>query len=48
MVTHDPIAASYAGRVLFLADGRLVEEMRQPTPSRVLDRMRRFEPQAVR
>ncbi|WP_033291302.1 ABC transporter ATP-binding protein [Amycolatopsis jejuensis] len=48
MVTHDPIAAGYADRVLFLADGRLVDEMRQPTPGRVLDRMRRFEPQAVR
>jgi putative ABC transport system ATP-binding protein len=43
MVTHDPIAAGYADRVLFLADGRLVDEMTQPTPDRVLDRMRRFD-----
>jgi putative ABC transport system ATP-binding protein len=49
MVTHDPIAAGYADRVLFLADGRLVDEMTQPTPDRVLDRMRRFDAgQAVR
>ena len=37
MVTHDPTAASYAHRVLFLADGRLVGELVDPTPSRVLD-----------
>ncbi|ONI83066.1 ABC transporter [Actinosynnema sp. ALI-1.44] len=48
MVTHDPIAAGYADRVLFLADGRLVDEMAHPTPDRVLDRMRRFDAQAVR
>ncbi len=48
MVTHDPIAAGYADRVLFLADGRLVDEMARPTPDRVLDRMRRFDAQAVR
>lgn len=40
MVTHDPIAASYADRVVFLADGRVVDEMPQPTPERVLDRMK--------
>jgi putative ABC transport system ATP-binding protein len=43
MVTHDPVAASYAGRVLFLADGRIVDEMADPTADRVLDRMKRFE-----
>jgi len=43
MVTHDPVAASYAGRVLFLADGRIVDEMADPTAERVLDRMKRFE-----
>ncbi|MCE7003855.1 ABC transporter ATP-binding protein [Kibdelosporangium philippinense] len=48
MVTHDPLAAGYADRVLFLADGRLVDEMAQPTADRVLDRMRRFDAQAVR
>ncbi|CAM3416431.1 ABC transporter ATP-binding protein [Kibdelosporangium persicum] len=47
MVTHDPIAAGYADRVLFLADGRLVDEMARPTADRVLDRMRRFDAQAV-
>jgi putative ABC transport system ATP-binding protein len=42
MVTHDPVAASYADRVVFLADGRIVDEMQQPTAERVLDRMKRF------
>ena len=42
MVTHDPVAASYAQRVLFLADGQLVDEMRAPTAERVLDRMKQF------
>jgi putative ABC transport system ATP-binding protein len=40
MVTHDPIAAAYADRVIFLADGRIVDEMTDPTASRVLDRMK--------
>ncbi|EME99393.1 ABC transporter ATP-binding protein [Streptomyces mobaraensis NBRC 13819 = DSM 40847] len=43
MVTHDPVAASYADRVLFLADGRIVDEMPRPTASAVLDRMKAFE-----
>ncbi len=42
MVTHDPTAAAYADRVLFLADGRIVDEMQQPTADLVLDRMKRF------
>ncbi|GAU70885.1 putative ABC transporter ATP-binding protein [Streptomyces sp. NBRC 110611] len=42
MVTHDPVAAGYADRVVFLSDGRLVDEMAHPTPDRVLDVMRRF------
>jgi putative ABC transport system ATP-binding protein len=42
MVTHDPIAASYADRIVFLADGRIVDEMHQPTTGRVLERMKRF------
>jgi putative ABC transport system ATP-binding protein len=42
MVTHDPGAASYADRVLFLADGRLVDEMSHPTAALVLDRMKKF------
>jgi len=37
MVTHDPTAASYAHRVLFLADGRLVADIADPTPETVLD-----------
>jgi putative ABC transport system ATP-binding protein len=40
MVTHDPGAASYADRVLFLADGRVVDEMRSPTAGLVLDKMK--------
>jgi putative ABC transport system ATP-binding protein len=43
MVTHDPGAASYADRVLFLADGRIVDEMAEPTAEAVLDRMKKFE-----
>jgi len=42
MVTHDPVAASYANRVVFLADGRIVGELADPTPDRVLDRMKRL------
>ena len=37
MVTHDPVAAAYTDRVLFLADGRLVDELRDPTREQVLD-----------
>ena len=40
MVTHDPTAASYAHRVLFLADGRLVGELEHPTAESVLDALR--------
>ena len=39
MVTHDPSAAAHADHVLFLADGRIVDEMEQPTAERVLARM---------
>ena len=42
MVTHDPVAASHAQRVIFLADGRIVDEMSAPTPGRVLDRMKQL------
>jgi putative ABC transport system ATP-binding protein len=42
MVTHDPISASYADRVIFLADGRIVDEMSHPTAGRVLERMKQF------
>ena len=43
MVTHDPAAASYADRVLFLADGRIVDEMNGPTADGVLERMKQFD-----
>ena len=43
MVTHDPHGAAYADRVLFLADGRVVDELYEPTASSVLDRMRGLE-----
>jgi putative ABC transport system ATP-binding protein len=42
MVSHDPVAASYSDRIVFLADGRIVDEMIDPTAQRVLDRMQRF------
>jgi putative ABC transport system ATP-binding protein len=42
MVTHDPVAASYADAVIFLADGRVVDAMADPTAQRVLDRMTVF------
>jgi putative ABC transport system ATP-binding protein len=40
MVTHDPNAASYADRVIFLSDGQIVDEMREPTADSVLDKMK--------
>ena len=48
MVTHDPVAAGYADRVLFLADGRIVDEMLEPTSDRVLDRMKSFDASRAR
>jgi putative ABC transport system ATP-binding protein len=42
MVTHDPITASFAQRVLFLEDGSIVDEMVDPSSERVLDRMKKF------
>ena len=39
MVTHDPVAASYADRVVFLADGHIAGQLDRPTPQTVLDRM---------
>jgi putative ABC transport system ATP-binding protein len=42
MVTHDPVAASYADAVLFLADGRIVGLLERPTPEAVLDRMKQL------
>jgi putative ABC transport system ATP-binding protein len=43
MVTHDPVAAAYADRVIFLADGRVVDEVYDPTADSVLDRMKQFD-----
>lgn len=42
MVTHDPVAAAYTDRVVFLGDGRVVDELREPTRERVLDVMNRL------
>jgi putative ABC transport system ATP-binding protein len=42
MVTHDPVAAGYADTVVFLADGRVVDEMSDPSAQRVLERMKQF------
>ena len=43
MVTHDPGAASYADRVVFLADGRIVDEMTDPTTALVLEKLKNME-----
>jgi putative ABC transport system ATP-binding protein len=43
IVTHDPVAAGYADRVLFLADGQIVDEMAEPTAESVLERMKGFD-----
>jgi putative ABC transport system ATP-binding protein len=43
MVTHDPGAAAYADRVVFLADGQIVEDLHRPTADAVIDTMRGFE-----
>ncbi|MBA9001494.1 ABC transporter ATP-binding protein [Thermomonospora cellulosilytica] len=40
MVTHDPVAASHADRVVFLHDGRIVDDLTGPTPDAVLDRLK--------
>lgn len=43
MVTHDAVAASFADRIVFLQDGRIVDEMLEPTTDRVLDRLKSLE-----
>lgn len=43
MVTHDPAAAAFSDRVIFIADGRIADEMVRPTRTKVLDRMKKFE-----
>ena len=42
MVTHDPSAAAYADRILFIEDGKVVDEMANPTSAKVLDRMKKM------
>jgi putative ABC transport system ATP-binding protein len=42
MVTHDPVAAAHASRVVFLADGKIVDEMSDPTADQILDRIKAF------
>ncbi len=42
MVTHDPVAASYADRVVFLVDGKIVDELHEPTPASIRDHMTRL------
>jgi putative ABC transport system ATP-binding protein len=42
MVTHDPVAASYSHRVVFLADGSVTDQLPDPTPDAVIDHMRRL------
>ena len=42
MVTHDPGAASYANRVVFLADGKIVDELHSPSADAVLDKMKQL------
>lgn len=42
MVTHDPVAASYSDRVVFLADGKIVSELHNPTAENVLDLMKQL------
>lgn len=42
MVTHDPVAAAHADRIVFLADGRVVDDMSEPTTATVIDRMKRL------
>ena len=47
MVTHDPVAAAYADRVVFLSDGRIVDELGDPTADSVLARMARLDEPAT-
>ncbi len=42
MVTHDPVAAAYADRIVFLADGQVVDEMFEPTAERAIDHMKQL------
>ena len=42
MVTHDANAAAYADRVVFLADGKIVHDMSEPTADKIIDRMKQI------
>ncbi|MEA2931723.1 MAG: putative transport system ATP-binding protein, partial [Actinomycetota bacterium] len=42
MVTHDPVAAAFSDRIVFLTDGRVVDEMREPTADMAIDHMKRL------
>jgi putative ABC transport system ATP-binding protein len=42
MVTHDPYGAAYADRVVFLADGKIVDDMANPTADGIIDRMKQI------
>jgi putative ABC transport system ATP-binding protein len=44
MVTHDPVAAAYTDRVVFLGDGRVVDELRDPSADDVLEEMKKLSP----
>jgi putative ABC transport system ATP-binding protein len=48
MVTHDPVAAAYTDRVVFLADGQVVDELRNPTRESVLEEMGKLTARAMR
>ncbi len=48
IVTHDPVAASYTDRILFLADGKIVDELRNPDRDAILERMGRLQDAAMR
>jgi putative ABC transport system ATP-binding protein len=47
MVTHDPVAAAWTDRVVFLADGRVVDELRSPSREEVLERMAHMDQPAL-
>jgi putative ABC transport system ATP-binding protein len=47
MVTHDPVAASYTDRILFLADGKIVDELREPDRDAILDKMASLQDSAI-
>jgi putative ABC transport system ATP-binding protein len=42
MVTHDPVAASFSQRVVFLADGQIIDELAKPTSAKVLERLKKL------